>query len=64
MNKPDPTYAATIPGAPLPIPEPPTLPAWAQAYFMQRRRALLTELREINVMLGMVGPKDNGKQLT
>jgi hypothetical protein len=52
MTEPDPAYTATLPGAVV-KPEPPRLPAWARAYLMERRRALLTELRAIEAELGI-----------
>jgi hypothetical protein len=52
MTEPDPTYTATLSGAVV-KPEPPRLPAWARAYLMERRRALLTELRAIEAELGI-----------
>ncbi len=52
MTEPDPAYHATIPGAVV-KPEPARIPAWARTYLMERRRALLTEIRWIEAELGI-----------
>ena len=55
MSEPDPTYTATMPGTKV-LPPRATMPEWLRLYFMQRRRALNTEMVAIEKMLGI---KDN-----
>ncbi len=55
MTEPEPAYHATIPGAVV-KPAPPWMPEWMRTYLMERRRALLTELRWIEAELGIARP--------
>jgi hypothetical protein len=52
MSEPDPTYTATYPDAQL-ITENGTMPEWFKLYLLQRRRALITELKAIEKALGI-----------
>ena len=52
MSEPDPTYTPTIEGARLWYEDKPDIPDYLRAWAEQRRRAVITELRALDTLLG------------